>query len=125
MLYRITEPKNELFVTILKLCLINRSYGVFVFFFFLLCCSIVCMFAFFSQRPQVPVQTFTVIAESVSTMRVAYLGLYCLEIKFRGGGLVTLRDAAYSRFDRTSVVNEFTPTPGLKVLQNCRLAVAF
>ncbi|KAL1123440.1 hypothetical protein AAG570_002520 [Ranatra chinensis] len=65
-------------------------------------------------RPQVPVQTFTVIAESVSVIRVAYLGLYCLEIRLRSGGIVALRDAAYSRFDRSSVVSEFTPTPGLK-----------
>lgn len=67
------------------------------------------------QRPQIPVQTFTVIAESTTVIRVAYLSLYCLEIRLRGGGLVAIRDAAYSRFDRASVLNEFTPTPGLKV----------
>ncbi|XP_073993036.1 mediator complex subunit 14 isoform X1 [Rhodnius prolixus] len=67
-----------------------------------------------NNRPQVPVQTFTVMAESVSVIRVAYLGQYCLEIRLRAGGLVAVRDAAYSRFDRTTVVNEFTPTPGLK-----------
>lgn len=55
-------------------------------------------------------------AESVSVIRVAYLGQYCLEIRLRAGGLVAVRDAAYSRFDRTTVVNEFTPTPGLKVI---------
>ncbi|XP_014256171.1 mediator of RNA polymerase II transcription subunit 14 [Cimex lectularius] len=67
-----------------------------------------------NSRPQVPVQTFTVICEAVSIIRVAYLGLYCLEIRLRAGRLVAIRDAAYSRFDRTSVVNEFTPTQGLK-----------
>nr|XP_024219625.1 mediator of RNA polymerase II transcription subunit 14-like [Halyomorpha halys] len=67
-----------------------------------------------NARPQIPVQTFTVIAESTTVIRVAYLSLYCLEIRLRGGGLVAIRDAAYSRFDRASVLNEFTPTPGLK-----------
>ena len=30
-------------------------------------------------------------------------------------GLVSIRDAAYSRFDRAVVVSEYTPTGGLKV----------
>jgi len=41
--------------------------------------------------------------------------MYCLELRLRGGGLVSLRDGAYSRFDRSNVVDEFTPTQGLKV----------
>uniref|UniRef100_A0A146LY05 Mediator of RNA polymerase II transcription subunit 14 n=4 Tax=Lygus hesperus TaxID=30085 RepID=A0A146LY05_LYGHE len=67
-----------------------------------------------NNRPQVPVQTFTVIAESECVIRVAYLGLYCLEMRLRAGGLVAIRDAAFSRFDRTTVVSDFTPTPFLK-----------
>lgn len=41
--------------------------------------------------------------------------MYCLELRLRGGGLVSLRDGAYSRFERSNVVDEFTPTQGLKV----------
>lgn len=41
--------------------------------------------------------------------------MYCLEIRLRGSGLVSLRDGAYSRFDRSQVVDGFTPTQGLKV----------
>ncbi|XP_039277838.1 mediator of RNA polymerase II transcription subunit 14 [Nilaparvata lugens] len=67
-----------------------------------------------NSRPQVPVQTFTVIPQSPTLIRLAYQGMYCLELRLKGGGLVSLRDGAYSRFDRTSVVNEFTPTPALK-----------
>lgn len=37
-----------------------------------------------------------------------------MEIRLRGGGLVTIRDGAYSRFDRSNVIEEFTPTQGLK-----------
>lgn len=53
--------------------------------------------------------------QRVGLVRIAYLGMYCLELRLRGGGLVSLRDGAYSRFDRSNVVDEFTPTQGLKV----------
>lgn len=35
-------------------------------------------------------------------------------MRLRGGGLVSIRDGAYSRFDRINVVLEFIPTQGLK-----------
>lgn len=73
--------------------------------------SVLCYF----QRPQVPVQTFTIMPQSPTLVRVTYQGIYCLELRLRGGGLVSLRDTAYSRFDRTNVVSDFSPTPGLKV----------
>jgi len=72
-------------------------------------------YCFCLQRPQVPVQTFTIMPQSPTLLRVAYQGMYCLELRLRGGGLVSLRDGAYSRFDRSNVVDEFTPTQGLKV----------
>lgn len=37
-----------------------------------------------------------------------------MEVRIRGGGLVSIRDGAYSRFDRSKVVEGFTPTQGLK-----------
>lgn len=67
-----------------------------------------------NARPQVPVQTFTVIPQSCTLLRLAYQGMYCLEVRLCAGGLVSLRDGAYSRFDRSSVVDGFTPTQGLK-----------
>ncbi|XP_044010712.1 mediator of RNA polymerase II transcription subunit 14 isoform X2 [Aphidius gifuensis] len=67
-----------------------------------------------NSRPQVPVQTFTIMPQCVTLVRLAYQGMYCLELRLRGGGLVSLRDGAYSRFDRSNVVDEFTPTQGLK-----------
>ncbi|XP_012271319.1 mediator of RNA polymerase II transcription subunit 14 isoform X2 [Orussus abietinus] len=67
-----------------------------------------------NSRPQVPVQTFTIMPQCVTLVRLAYQGIYCLELRLRGGGLVSLRDGAYSRFDRSNVVDEFTPTQGLK-----------
>lgn len=67
------------------------------------------------QRPQVPVVTFTVVPISAQVVRVVYLGFYCLELRFEGDDELTIRDGAYSRFDRTNVINDFLPTPGLKV----------
>lgn len=65
-------------------------------------------------RPQVPVITFGVVANSTNLLKVIYEGQYCLEITLRWGNLVSIRDGAYSRYDRTSVISEYTPTPGLK-----------
>ncbi|KAL1505868.1 hypothetical protein ABEB36_005326 [Hypothenemus hampei] len=64
--------------------------------------------------PKVPVQTFTIMAQSCILIRITYQGMYCLELKIRGGGLVSIRDGAYSRFDTCNVVSVFFPTPGLK-----------
>ncbi|CAH1119203.1 unnamed protein product [Phaedon cochleariae] len=67
-----------------------------------------------NTRHQVPVQTFTVMAQSCTLIRLAYQGMYCLELRVRGSGLVSLRDGAYSRFDRSNVVDVFSPTQCLK-----------
>lgn len=52
--------------------------------------------------------------QSATLIRIAYQGMYCLELRLKGGGMVSIRDGAYSRFDRSNVVEEFTPTQGLK-----------
>ncbi|XP_046397458.1 mediator of RNA polymerase II transcription subunit 14 [Ischnura elegans] len=67
-----------------------------------------------NSRPQVPVPTFVIMPQSPTLIRIAYQGTYCLEIRLRGNGVVSIRDGAYSRFDRSHVVEEFTPTQGLK-----------
>lgn len=53
-------------------------------------------------------------AQSCTLIRLAYQGMYCLELRIKGAGLVSLRDGAYSRFDRSNVVDVFSPTQGLK-----------
>ncbi|XP_055376744.1 mediator of RNA polymerase II transcription subunit 14 [Condylostylus longicornis] len=65
-------------------------------------------------RPNIPVLSFCILPQSPTLLRLAYQGFYCLEIRFRAGGLVSIRDGAYHRFDRSHVVDEFTPTQGLK-----------
>lgn len=66
------------------------------------------------QRPLNPVLSFCILPQSPTLLRVSYQTMYCMEIRLRGGGLVSIRDGAYSRFDRSNVVEEFTPTQGLK-----------
>lgn len=67
----------------------------------------------FLQRPQVPVQTFTLMPQSHTLVRLVYQGMYCLELRLKGNGVVTIRDGAYSRFDRSNVVDDLTPTQGI------------
>ncbi|XP_053601349.1 mediator of RNA polymerase II transcription subunit 14 [Plodia interpunctella] len=65
-------------------------------------------------RTFMPTPTFTLLAHSWRKIRVIYAGAYCIEVGIRGGGVVTIRDGAYSKFDRTTVVEEFAPAQGLK-----------
>uniref|UniRef100_A0A1B6C077 Mediator of RNA polymerase II transcription subunit 14 n=1 Tax=Clastoptera arizonana TaxID=38151 RepID=A0A1B6C077_9HEMI len=48
--------------------------------------------------------------QSPTLIHITYQGMYCIELRLRGGGMISVRDAAYSRF---ASANEFTPTPGL------------
>ena len=59
--------------------------------------------------------TFVTIAQSPFVIRIVYQGTYCLELNLLSDGLISIRDAAYGRFDRMVVVSEYTPTGGLKV----------
>ncbi|XP_001354245.3 mediator of RNA polymerase II transcription subunit 14 isoform X1 [Drosophila pseudoobscura] len=64
-------------------------------------------------RPQVPVLSFCMLAQSPCLMRLTYQAVYCLELRFRANRLVSIRDGASSRFER-NVIEEFTPIQGLK-----------
>ncbi|CAG9108193.1 unnamed protein product [Plutella xylostella] len=66
-------------------------------------------------RTQMPTPTFTLLAHSWRKIRIIYAGAYSLEVCIRGGGVVSVRDGSYSKFDRSSVVDEFAPAQGLKV----------
>uniref|UniRef100_A0A1I8PUW4 Mediator of RNA polymerase II transcription subunit 14 n=1 Tax=Stomoxys calcitrans TaxID=35570 RepID=A0A1I8PUW4_STOCA len=64
-------------------------------------------------RPLVPVLSFCILPQSPCLIRLAYQAMFCLEIRFRSGRLVSIRDGAFSRFDR-NLIDEFTPIQGLK-----------
>lgn len=67
-----------------------------------------------NSRPQVPVQTFVVIPQSSMHLRLAYRNTYVLDVHCRPEGLVAVRDGAYSKFDKTKAVEDFTPIQGLR-----------
>lgn len=67
------------------------------------------------SRPQIPVQTFVLVPHSIYHVRVVYCSVYCLDITFQPDGLISIRDGAYSQFDKTTVLGDFSPTQGLKV----------
>ncbi|KAK3096722.1 hypothetical protein FSP39_002661 [Pinctada imbricata] len=63
-------------------------------------------------------QSFTIIPQSTTHVRIAFRYRFCVDIHFRGNKIVAVRDGAYSLFDNSKVVDSFTPTPMLKAFLN-------
>ncbi|CAG7734428.1 unnamed protein product [Allacma fusca] len=61
------------------------------------------------NRPQIPVATFVLIPQSPTHVRVVYLSTYCIDVHFQTEGLISIRDGAYSLFDKSVCVGELTP----------------
>ncbi|CAB3376625.1 Hypothetical predicted protein [Cloeon dipterum] len=68
----------------------------------------------FQSKLQVATQGFTLLPQSPTHLRLVYQGVYCLEVRVRGQGLVSIRDGSYSHLDRTHILSDLTPTQGLK-----------
>lgn len=66
-------------------------------------------------KPPIPAQSFTVMAHSPTHLRLSYCNLYCLDVRLQSEGQVSIRDGAFSVFDKSKVIEEFCPTQGLKV----------
>ncbi|XP_014680674.1 PREDICTED: mediator of RNA polymerase II transcription subunit 14-like [Priapulus caudatus] len=64
------------------------------------------------------VQNFSVIVQSSTHIKIAFRSTYCLDVHCRSGGLVAVRDGAYSLFDKSKAIEGFNPTQGLKTLLN-------
>ncbi|KAL4233347.1 Mediator of RNA polymerase II transcription subunit 14 [Mactra antiquata] len=64
--------------------------------------------------PKQSVQTFTVLPQSSTHVRIAYRNNYCLDIHFRTNKAVAVRDGAYSLFDTSKATEGFTPIPMFK-----------
>lgn len=67
-----------------------------------------------TSNAKIAVLSFCIIAQSPTMIRLSYQETYCLEIRFRGSGLVSIRDGAYSRFQGSNVVGEWLVIGGLK-----------
>ncbi|XP_076370105.1 mediator complex subunit 14 isoform X1 [Tachypleus tridentatus] len=70
------------------------------------------------SRAQVPIQTFVIIAQSSTHIRVVYRNTYCLDIHCKPDGLLSIQDGAFSLFDKTKVVEELMPIQGLRAFLN-------
>lgn len=62
-----------------------------------------------------PVQTWTIVAETPTLLRLVYQSTYCLELRIQGNSCVSIRDGAHSVFDSRTVVSDLMPTVLLKV----------
>lgn len=67
-----------------------------------------------THNPKVPVLSFCILPQSPTLIRLSFQETYCLEIRFRGSGLISVRDGAYSRFAGSNVVGEWLGIGGLK-----------
>jgi mediator of RNA polymerase II transcription subunit 14 len=66
------------------------------------------------DSPHIPVQTFVLVPRSPYHISIVYCNVYCLDVHFQSEGLVSIRDGAYSMFDKSHVLGEFSLTQGLK-----------
>lgn len=59
-------------------------------------------------------QTFTILPQSTTHVKIFFYGKYCMDIHMRAEGIVSIRDGAYSKFDQVKVLEELQPIPGFK-----------
>ncbi len=58
-----------------------------------------------------PVETFVVLPQSSTHIKVIFYGTYCLDVQIKAGGLVFVRDGAISHFDQRKALEEVQPIP--------------
>ena len=71
-----------------------------------------------SQRSMVPVQSFCLIPQSSTHIRILYRNIYCIDVMIQSDGLIAIRDGAYSLFDKSKALEELTPIQSLKAFLN-------
>lgn len=71
-----------------------------------------------STYPKQPMLSFTVIPQSATHVRISFRNVSCVDVHFRAGKMVAVRDGAISLFDTSKVIDGFSPTPGLKAFLN-------
>lgn len=69
------------------------------------------------SRPQVPVQSFTVVPQTSSHVRLVYRNVHCLDITIQSDGLISIRDGAFTTFDNVKC-EDLTAITGLKTFLN-------
>ncbi|GAB1598926.1 mediator of RNA polymerase II transcription subunit 14-like [Argonauta hians] len=71
-----------------------------------------------STHPKQSMLSFTIIPQSTTHVRIAFRNVSCVDVHFRSGKMVAVRDGAISLFDTNKVIDGFSPTPGLKAFLN-------
>jgi hypothetical protein len=66
------------------------------------------------QRMHPPVQTFTLIPQSATHLKLVFYNFFSLDIHIRAGSIVLIRDGAISNFDQRKVMEDLQPIPWLK-----------
>ena len=67
-----------------------------------------------NSKPQFPVQTFCMTPQSSTHLRLLYRNAFCVDIVLQPDNLVSIRDGAYSLFDKAKVLEDLSPIQGLK-----------
>ena len=59
-------------------------------------------------------QTFSVLPQSPTHVKVLFYNIHCVDVHIRSEGLVSIRDGSYSMFDQTKVITDLEPIRGFK-----------
>jgi len=66
------------------------------------------------QQRNTAIQTFTILPQSPTHVKVMFYNIHCVDVHFRADGLVSIRDGSFSMFDQTKVLTDLEPIRGFK-----------
>jgi len=66
------------------------------------------------QRNAPLVQTFSILPQSPTHVKIIFYSIYCVDIHIRGEGIVSIRDGSFSMFDQRKPMEELIAIPGFK-----------
>ena len=67
-----------------------------------------------SQQRSMAIQTFSVLPQSPTHIKVLFYNIHCVDVHIRSEGLVSIRDGSFSMFDQTKVLTDLEPIRGFK-----------
>ena len=67
-----------------------------------------------SQQRNTAIQTFTVLPQSPTHVKIMFYNIHCVDVHFKAEGLVQIRDGSFSVFDQTKVLSDLEPIRGFK-----------
>ena len=67
-----------------------------------------------SQQRNTAIQTFTILPQSPTHVKIMFYNIHCVDVQFRADGLVQIRDGSFSMFDQTKPLDDLEPIGGFK-----------